>query len=103
MISSWFKNFKDLIKSIDAMLRQHQNIDQREGVMVHLMNFGASSLDINIYCFTRATVNPHWRDVQQDIFFKVIDIVQEHKAQFAYPTVTTHIPEKVFIQGDLRT
>ena len=29
---------KALIKSIEAMLRQHQNIDQREDVMVHLMN-----------------------------------------------------------------
>lgn len=92
---------KDLVIAIESMLRQHPQIDQREGVMVHFVNFGASSLDINIYCFTRATHNPHWRDVQQDIFFKVIDIVNEHKAQFAFPTVTTHIPEGISIRGDL--
>ena len=94
---------KDLVKAIETMLQQHPNIDQREGVMVHLINFGPSSLDINIYCFSRATQNPHWRDVQQDVFFKVIELVNEHKAQFAFPTVTTHIPNGVSIQGDFRT
>lgn len=93
---------KDLVKSIESMLRQHPNIDQRELVMVHFVNFGASSLDINIDCFTKMTTNPSWRDVRQDIFFKVIDIVQAHKAQFAFPTVTTHIPDGVCIKGDLR-
>ncbi len=94
---------KELIQAIDAMLRQHSNIDHREGSMVHLVNFGPSSLDINIYCFTRATVNPHWRDVQQDIFFKVLSLIAEHKAQIAFPTVTTHIPDGVSIRGDLRS
>lgn len=93
---------KDLVKSIEVMLEQHQNIDHHELVMVHLINFGSSSLDININCFTRATQNPHWRDVQQDVFFKVIDLVREHKAQFAFPTVTTHIPEPLSIRGDFR-
>lgn len=94
---------KELVQSIETMLKQHPEIDQHELVMVHLINFASSSLDINIDCFTRSIKNPHWRDVRQDVFFKVIDIVNSYNAQFAYPTVTTHIPEKVFIQGDLRS
>lgn len=94
---------KNLVSSIETMLHEHPNIDQKEDVMAHLINFGASSLDVNIYCFSKTTRNPNWRDVQQDIFFKVIDIVQAHKAQFAFPTVTTHIPDGVSIRGDLRS
>lgn len=89
---------RSIIKAIETMLKQHPNIDHRQNIMVHLVNFGASSLEINIYCFTRTTQNPYWRDVQQDVFFKVIDIVTEHKAQFAFPTVTTHIPEGILIK-----
>lgn len=94
---------KEMVRSIEMMLRQHPKIDQRELVMAHLTNFGPSSLDINIYCFTKVTQNPHWRDVQQDIFFKIIEIVQAHEAQFAYPTVTTHIPQGIAIQGELNS
>ncbi len=91
---------KDLVKAIEAMLKQHSKVDHSESFSAHLMNFGASSLDINIACFTRVTSSPQWRDVQQDIFFKVIDLVREHKAEFAFPTVTTHIPDKISIRGD---
>ena len=94
---------KGLVRAIDQMLRQHPNVDSRQTLMAHFVNFGRSSLDINIYCFTRATVNPHWRDVQQDIFFKILDIIAEHKVQIAFPTVTTHIPDGVSIRGDLRS
>jgi MscS family membrane protein len=94
---------KDLVQAIDQMLRQHPNVDLRQLTMVHFVKFGTSSLDINIYCFTRATSNPHWRDVQQDILFKALDIIAEHKVQIAFPTVTTHIPDGVSIRGDFRS
>lgn len=94
---------KALVHDIETMLKNHPDIDQHELVMVHFINFAPSSLDINIDCFTRMTKNPHWRNVRQDIFFKVMDIVQARKAQFAFPTVTTHIPDGVSIRGDLRS
>jgi MscS family membrane protein len=94
---------KNLVQAIEAMLRQHPHVDQRELVMVHMTKFGTSSLDVNVYCFSKVTDNPHWRNVQQDIFFEVIDIVAAHNAQFAYPTVTTHIPNGIALKGDSRS
>ncbi|MCD8543141.1 MAG: mechanosensitive ion channel family protein [Gammaproteobacteria bacterium] len=88
---------EDMVKSIKLMLSQNVHVDQDEGVLVHLVNFGVSSLDINIYCFTRVTAYAHWRDIQQNILFSVIKIINEHGAEFAYPTVTTHIPDTVTV------
>lgn len=93
---------KGLVKAIEDMLRAHPNIDRDEDLMAHLMNFGPSTLDINVYCFTKTVRNPHWRNLQQEVFFKIIELVKEHNADFAFPTVTTHIPDGVSIQGDLR-
>lgn len=89
-----------IIKAIETMLTQHGDIDHSENMMVHLVNFGTSSLDINIYCFTRVTQNPHWRNVQQDILFKIIDIVSAHDAEFAYPTTTSHVVKNIPHQGE---
>ena len=83
---------QNLLHDLNQMLQQHPQIDQRELCMIHLVNFGASSLDINVYCFMYATRSPDWRDVQQDIFFRIIQSVKKHGADFAFPTVTTHIP-----------
>ena len=90
---------EDIVKSIRLMLTQNLDVDQREDVLVHLVNFGPSSLDINIYCFSRVTRHANWRDVQQDILFSVIKILNEYGAEFAYPTVTTHIPNTVTVRG----
>lgn len=89
------QSLKDIVNAIEVMLRHHVHIDQKTAIMVHFMNFGPSSLDINIYCFTRTTSASGSRDVQQDVFFKIIEIVTAHQAQFAYPTVTTHIPQGI--------
>lgn len=89
---------EDMVKSIRLMLTQNLHVDQCEDVLVHLVNFGPSSLDINIYCFSRVTRHADWRDVQQDILYSVIKILNENGAEIAYPTVTTHIPDNITVR-----
>ena len=40
---------------------------------------------------------PEWRDIQQDILFKLLEIIIEHKAQLAFLTVTAHISNDISI------
>ena len=82
-----------IAKAIEEMLRQHPGIDQMQSVLVHLMEFAASSLNINVYCFTKATDSAKFRPVQQDIFLKIIAIIAAHGAECAFPTTTVLIPD----------
>ena len=79
-------------KAIETMLRQHPNVDQAQNVLVNFMEFAASSLNINVYCFTKITETPKFRVFQQDIFLKIIAIIGDHGAECAFPTTTVLMP-----------
>lgn len=81
-----------ITKDIDAMLRQHSGIDPMQNIMVHLMECAASSLNINIYAFTKTTDSARFRQVQQEVLLKSIAIIAAHGAECAFPTTTVLLP-----------
>lgn len=80
------KKVPAIVASIRTMLEKHPDIAKEQILMVHFMEFGAYSLDINIYCFTRTRVWKEWRSVQENVLLKVADIIDEHGASIAFPT-----------------
>ena len=84
-----------ILESIEAMLRDHADIDATQTLMVNLHEFGASSLNFFIYTFTKTTDWVTFQRVQQDVFLKVIAIITEHGAECAFPTTTLHVPEPI--------
>lgn len=86
-----------IVKAIEDMLRLHTGIDTMQTLMVHFIEFGPSSLNLNIYAFTKTTDWIKYRLVQQDVFLKTIAIITAHGAECAFPTTT------VLISDDNRT
>lgn len=84
---------KIITEDIKNMLQLHEGIDQHQSLMVNFIGFGPSSLDIEVYCFTKTTVWATWRDVQQDVFIKILEIVDNHGAAVAFPTRTLEMPK----------
>jgi MscS family membrane protein len=78
---------------IEAMLAAHPDIDQTTTTFVKLINFGHSSLDIQIYTFTKTTDWVEFQSIQQDVFLKMIEIVSNHQAEVAFPTQTLEMPK----------
>ncbi len=81
-----------LLEDVKKMLHEHPEIDTRQTLMVNLVNFGPSSLDFFIYTFTKTTDWVRFQAIQQDVFLKTIEIIQNHGAECAFPTQTLHIP-----------
>ncbi len=84
---------------IKAMLREHPDIDQSQTMIVNFNKFGASSLDIMVYTFTKTTAWVLFHEIKQDVMLKIADIVAAHGAEIAFPTRTLHLPEGVRIDG----
>lgn len=99
-----------VLQDIEKMLRAHPEIDQDKTLMVNLVEFGSSSLNFMIYTFTKTTNWVKFQAVQQDVFLKVLEVVDAHGAQCAFPTSTIHAPgieaknwmlkEQPLIEGD---
>lgn len=90
---------KDILSDIENMLKTHPEIDTSRYLMVNLTDFGPSSLNFFVYTFTKTTNWAKFQAIQQDVLLKIIDIVINRGAGFAFPTTTLHIEDKQIFQN----
>ncbi len=86
-----FAAVKPIVDDIRAMLQAHEGIDTTQTLIVNFNLFGASSLDIMVYTFTKTIVWVDYHHVKQDVLLKIGEIVTRHGAQIAFPTQTLHL------------
>lgn len=77
-----------IVQTVKEMLKSHPDIDTSQTLIVNFNGYGASSLDFFIYTFTKTTNWIEFHDVKQDVLLKIIKIVHDHEADFAFPTRT---------------
>ncbi len=88
-----------IVEDIKAMLRAHEEIDQSQTLIVNLLQFGPSTLDIMVYTFTKTTVWVHFHEIKQDVMLKIADIVVAQGAELAFPTRTLHVLGEAAVTG----
>lgn len=87
-----------IVKDVEAMLRSHPDIDLDQTLMVNFNAFASSSLDFFVYTFTKTTVWTEYHQIKQDVLFKILQIIESHGAECAFPTSTIHIPEGLQVE-----
>ena len=73
------------------MLEKHEEIDQRQTLIVNLVQFSESSVDIMIYTFTKTTDWVKFHEIKQDVLLKISDIVVGNGADMAFPSQSIYI------------
>ena len=77
-----------IVQDVHAMLRAHEEVDQDQTLIVNFNGYGKSSLDFFVYTFTKTTNWVRFHEIKQDVMLRIIRIVHEHQADFAFPTTT---------------
>ena len=62
-----------------------------ESFYVNFVEFGASSLDVMVYCFTRTTAWGEYMDVRQRLYLNIMRLVQEAGSSFAFPSRSLYL------------
>jgi len=91
------KRMEPIVKAVREMLKAHPDIAQDQTQMVYFDRCAASSVDFFIYCFT----SPVWAEfhrVKEDVLLKIMDIIEAHEAEVAFPTSTLHMPDGVTLR-----
>ena len=83
-----------IIKAVREMLKNHEDIDQKQTLIVNFDLFNNSTLDFFIYTFTKTTNWVLFHEIKQDVLLKVAEIVTQHDADFAFPTQQLHIDKE---------
>jgi MscS family membrane protein len=86
-----FERVAPIVDDVRAMLQVHPDIDTTQTLIVNFNQFGASSLDLMVYTFTKTTVWVEYHAVKQDVLLQIGRIIAQHGAEIAFPTQTLHL------------
>ena len=59
--------------------------------MVHLVEFGASSIDFSLYYFTKTKNWADWRRIRHENMIEFIRIIEDEGAGFAFPSQSVYL------------
>jgi len=82
-----------IVEEIKYMLHTHEHIAQKETLLVNFESFGDSALNIFIYTFTSTANWARYLNIREDIHFKIMKIVEDNDASFAFPSQSIYIEE----------
>jgi MscS family membrane protein len=88
-------NMNAIVQAVKEMLLQHEEIDTTQTMIVNFNSFAPSSLDFFIYTFTKTTNWVRYHEIKQDVLLQVMQIIEQHGAEIAFPTSTIHLAEGV--------
>ena len=77
---------------IAKYIHNNESFDTDVTTFVRIDSFGASSIDILLYCFTKTTVWGEWLEIKEDLALEIIDIVENRAGTgFAFPSQSVYI------------
>jgi len=82
---------KNILTDVRFLLEHHKEIDTSQTLMVNFNEYAPSSLDFFIYTFTKTTNWVKFHQVKEDILFQIMEIIELHGAEIAFPTSTLHL------------
>lgn len=88
-----------ILLDVEKMLAEHPEIDQNLVTYVKLIEFGPSSLNFQVYTFTKTKDWVKFQGIQHEVFLKIIAIIDSHGAECAFPTTTLRVPEGIPIKS----
>lgn len=80
-----------IVDDVKQMLVDHEEIDDKQTLIVNFNAFSASSCDFFVYTFTHTTDWVRFHEVKQEVLLKIADIIRSHAAEIAFPTQTLHV------------
>ncbi len=78
------------VEAIHRIIRDDERIDQEQS-LVKFTEFGAYSLDILVYCFTKSTEWEEHMQVRYELMLQFMRALEEMGLEFAFPTRTLHL------------
>ncbi|MEM7362211.1 MAG: mechanosensitive ion channel family protein [Bacteroidota bacterium] len=90
-----------ITQELRNMLQSHPDIDPYLSSMAHMTTFGPSSLNVSIRAFTKTKDLKTYRSICQDLFLKVMQIMEKHGATLAPTNILPKEDSKKMIKGSV--
>jgi MscS family membrane protein len=85
--------FETILRNIKTFISEDDRVDHSVTEMVHLVAFNASSVDINLYYFTKTTDWVLWRGIIEEHMLAFMRIVTDSGSSFAFPSQSIYVED----------
>jgi len=85
------EQMQKILEALRRLLATHPGIAQDQTTLVRFDRFEDSYLGIFIYTFTNTADWDQYLAIREDVQLKMMEIVQEHGAQFAFPSQSIYV------------
>ncbi len=87
------KQLSDIKKEIEEYIKksEHFTTSDKTILSVKIDQFAASSIDIKLICFTKTKNYLEWMKVKDILAIEIKNIVEKHKASFAFPSTSIYV------------
>ncbi len=87
------KQLSDIKKDIEDYIIKSEHFTTSDNTIlsVKIDQFAASSIDIKLICFTKTKHYLEWMKVKDILAIEIKNIVEKHKASFAFPSTSIYV------------
>ena len=85
---------KIIRNEIEDFIKKHEDYKPDLGYAVRIDKFADSSIDMYIRCFTKTDDWDEWLAVKERLAIAIKQIVEKHKASFAFPSQSIYVEKK---------
>jgi MscS family membrane protein len=79
-----------VLAGLRKLLSEHSRVDS-VSVRVRFLRFAAFSLDVDVFAYVLARDWDHFLEIQEELLFSIMDVVQQAGAEFAFPSQTMYL------------
>jgi len=83
--------FETILNNIRTYISEDERVDHDVTEMVHLVAFNDSSVDINIYYYTKTTDWLLWRGIVEEHMLAIMRIIESAGSGFAFPSRSVYV------------
>ena len=89
--STTLDQFEKILDQIRNFVAKDERVDHSVTEMVHLVAFNSSSVDINLYYFTKTTDWILWRGIVEEHMLEIMKIIEASGSSFAFPSQSIYV------------
>lgn len=86
-----WKKMRAIVDEVRTFLEDNEEIDNDQTMIVNFNSYEDSHLEFFIYTFTKTVDWVTFHHVKQEILLSVMEIIEKHGAEVAFPTRTLHM------------
>ncbi len=91
--STTVEQLAKICDDIEAYMKKSDDIAENEGqqAFARAVEFGASSIDIQILCYTEPVTLTEFTAIKQRLIYEIMRVVRGNGSEFAYPSTSVYV------------